>query len=355
MKGLKGWILYREVPEKLNPMPHELGRFLEVAKEEGIQLEVFRPEQFDLVVTQEGTHSIMLEGRPIDLPDFLLPRLGAETTYFGQAVVRQIERLGVRVINSSESIDLAKDKLFSHQILAASGLPVPRTMLIKHPVDAELVEQKLRFPVVIKTLSGSKGSGVFLSNNSAEFLDLMDLIASTKGNANIIVQEFIQSSRGRDLRVFTIGGRVLACMQRSSKNTSFKANVSRGGSATRHEITPEIEWLATETARTLKLDIAGIDLLFDGSKFKVCEANSSPGFKGIETSHPELNVAHEIYRYVQLRVGFYKKGKRNSLSGELATFSSDEHTEAGATPAEEGANPTEETAKPAEANAETTS
>lgn len=307
MQGRKGWILYRKTVSEMDPVDYEIQRLLEVAEKHQIELEVLKPEQFDLLVSRDDAKSILLNGTETGLPDFVLPRLGADSTYFALAVMRQMERLGIRVINSSEAIEQAKDKLYTQQILAASDLPVPLTMLLKHPVNAELIEKRLRFPAVIKTLSGSKGSGVFLAANRMEFQDLMDLIASTQGNANIIVQEFIEQSRGRDLRVFVLGGRVLACMQRYSESGSFKANVSRGAEVKPYEVTPEIEWLAIETARILNLDIAGIDLLFNGESFMVCEANSSPGFKGLERSKPDLNVSEEIFRYVKLRLGFYKK------------------------------------------------
>ena len=155
-------------------------------------------------------------------------------------------------------------------------------MLVKFPVDIALVERHLGFPVVIKTLSGSQGSGVFLSHKAREFDDLMQLIEATNKNANIILQEFIANSHGRDLRVFTIGGRVAGCYERRGQEDSFKANVSAGGSARPFQITPEIEWLATQTANILDLDVAGIDLLFDNGHYKICEANSSPGFEGLD-------------------------------------------------------------------------
>lgn len=132
----------------------------------------------------------------------------------------------------------------------------------------------------------------------------MEFINATRSNANIILQEFIESSKGRDLRVFTIGGRAVAAMKRTSQDGSFKANFSRGGLVEPVELTPEMEWLATETSRILNLDIAGIDLLFDGDHFKICEANSSPGFEGIEQAC-NVNIAEEIYNFIRVRLGVF--------------------------------------------------
>lgn len=299
---MRGWILYTDSANTVKPERYELNRFLEEAEKQGIEIDVINPDDVDLIVTQDDRKSVRVKGEVCPLPDFLLPRMGAGTTYFALAVIRHLERLGVYTINSAQSIDIVKDKLYTQQILAQHNLPVPKTMLVKYPVNVDLVEEKLGFPVVVKTLSGSQGSGVFLSETKANFTDLMEFINTNKQKANIMLQEFIRSSYGRDLRVFTIGGRVVACMQRISKTGDFKANFSRGGIVEPYPITPEIEWLALETSRVLGLDIAGIDLLFDGEHFKICEANSAPGFEGIERSCG-TNIAGEIYQFIRVRLG----------------------------------------------------
>ena len=301
---MKGWILYKDSAAGLRPEAYEMHRFIEAAKERNIEIRVVKPEQFDLIVTRDDRKSILLDGEVVPLPDFLIPRMGAGTTYFALAVIRHLERLGVHVFNSSQSIETVKDKLFSQQILAERNVPFPKTMLAKYPVDVNLVEQHFGFPLIVKTLSGSQGSGVFLSETPSNFRDLMELIHATSPNANIILQEFIEDSRGKDLRVLIIGGRAVACMERVSTDESFKANFSRGGEVRKFEMTPEIEWLATDTAQIFGLDIAGIDLLFDGDHFKVCEANSSPGFEGIEKCC-EADIAGLIYDFIKVRLGMF--------------------------------------------------
>jgi gamma-F420-2:alpha-L-glutamate ligase len=131
----------------------------------------------------------------------------------------------------------------------------------------------------------------------------MQLIEATKPNVNIILQETVSTSLGRDLRVFVVGGKIIGCMQRTSKSDSFKANFSAGADVTPYKLNSEIEWLARESARVLNLDVAGIDLLFDGDHFKICEVNASPGFRGLEQANPELNVPNEIFDYIRLRLG----------------------------------------------------
>ncbi|MBO8127311.1 MAG: hypothetical protein H0Z38_08775 [Firmicutes bacterium] len=174
-----GWILYKDSATSLKPEAYEINRLVKVGEEQGMTIKVLQPEQVELIVTRDDRKSILVDGEVAPLPDFLLPRMGAGTTYFALAVIRHLERLGVHTFNSSQSIDTVKDKLFTQQILAEHNLPVPKTMLVKFPVNADLVEQQLGFPVVVKTLSGSQGSGVFLSETKSAFEDLMELINAT--------------------------------------------------------------------------------------------------------------------------------------------------------------------------------
>lgn len=211
----------------------------------------------------------------------------------------------MQTFNAANSIETVKDKLYTQQILAQHNLPVPRTMLVRFPINVDMVERSLGFPVVIKTLSGAKGSGVYLADSRHAFEEVMQLLMYTKKDVNLILQEYIETSHGKDLRVFTIGGKVVACMLRSNSKGGFKANFSQGGNVESFPVTPEIEWLATETSRLLGLDIAGIDLLFDNDHYKICEANSSPGFKGIE-SCCDVNIAQEIFNYARIRLGIFE-------------------------------------------------
>lgn len=298
---MKGWILYKKKQQDLTLQDdHGVVRLLQAAQNKGISLTVYRPDQFELVVSRDDRKSILVDGKSCALPDFIMPRFGSATTYFALAIIRQLEYLGVYSCNSSVATEMVKDKLHIHQLLARSNLPTPKTMLVKFPVDVEIVKWELGFPVVIKNISGMRGSGIYLSDNETKFLDVMDLIYTNNQKANIILQEYIGYKPGRDLRVFVIGGKVIGCMQRISE-TSFKANISRGGRGEYFELTPEIEWLATETARLVNLDIAGIDLLFDEQGFKICEANSSPGFKGLEKVIGD-HVAEKILDYITIRL-----------------------------------------------------
>jgi gamma-F420-2:alpha-L-glutamate ligase len=226
---LRGWLLHRKPTTGLSSESYERNRLVAVGRAVGIELKIVTPEQIDLVVTGTDRKSVLLKSKVVDLPDFIIPRMGSETTYFALAVIRHLERLGVRSFNGSAAIEVVRDKLYTQQILAASDLPIAKTMLAKFPVNVRRVRQLIGFPVVVKTLSGQQGKGVSLCESEAALEDMMNLIAATDKNANIILQEFIPDSYGRDVRVMVIGGRVVAAMERRAKPGTFKSNLSRGG------------------------------------------------------------------------------------------------------------------------------
>lgn len=283
---------------------YENRRFRDVAREEGIELELHDPGDFDIIATRGGGKSLFHEGREVPLPDFVLPRMGSATTYFALALIRQLERLGVPVINSAESIERAKDKLHTIQILNAHDLPIPKTMLARFPMSIDVIEREFECPLVVKTLYGTEGRGVFLCEDRDRLEDLADILNESRGvNVNFIVQEFVSSSKGKDIRAFVVGGKPVAAMLRTGREGRFKANISLGGSGEPYELNPEVEWLSVEASRLLGLDIAGVDILFDGEHFKVCEVNSSPGFEGLERA-TGINAPGQIYQYIQVRLGF---------------------------------------------------
>lgn len=297
---MKGWIIYHKAQKNVTENDYGVSRLLEAAKSKNIELQVFAPHQFDLIVSRDDSKSILVDGKPTPTPDFILPRQGSCSTYFSLAIIRQFERMKVYTCNSSKAIETVMDKMHMHQLLAESDLPTPKTMLLKFPINAEAVKREIGFPIVIKNITGTEGKGIYLCQTEEEFVDLMELIRSNNHNTNIILQEFIKKSSGKDLRVFVLGGRIVGCMQRTS-DKSFKANFSRGGSVMPYQVTPEIEWLATETARLVNLDVTGIDLLFDEEGYKICEANSSPGFKGLEQVTGR-NIAEQILDYITIKV-----------------------------------------------------
>lgn len=299
---MQGWILYHRKREELTVERHySVLRLIEAAEKQNISIKIFTPEQFELIITKNNQKQVLIDDTLHDLPDFVLPRTGSATTYFALAVLRHLEQLGVYVCNTAQSIEIVKDKLHCHQVLSHYNLPIPKTMLLKFPIATKVVSKEIGFPAVIKNITGSEGNGIYLSQSPDQFQDLMELIYNNNPKANIILQEYVKTSHGKDLRVFVVGGRIIGCMQRQSSTSNFKANFSRGGTTSACLLTPEIEWLATETAKITNLDIAGIDLLFDTEGFKICEANSAPDFKGLELVTGK-NIAEQIIEYIAFKV-----------------------------------------------------
>lgn len=295
---MKIWIL-ESFDEKES---YENKSFLDQAKKEDVDAYIVHAKDFEIIASKEGRKSMLHKGEEIELPDCLIPRRGSATNYFEFAVIRQLEKLGVFCLNGSQSVLFSKDKLASMQILAANNVPIPKTMLAKFPLDQDLIEREFEYPLVIKTVSGTEGRGVFLCESGQQLSDLVELIGESKDpNFNIILQEFISRSIGKDIRVITLGGRPVGAMLRIGANGSFKANYSKGGSVSKMEVDRAMEWLSVESAGLLGLELAGVDLLFDGENYKICEINSAPGFEGFESA-TGLNVPKSIIDYLKVRL-----------------------------------------------------
>ena len=294
----KGWML---VKQKFMDS-YETQRLLEEFGNHDIEVKLIDPNEIDIFVNKENKQSILVNGKSLPLPKFVFPRTGSGTTYYIKAVIRHFERMGVPVINSSEAIDNVKDKLYTHQILAQSNLDIPNTMLLKHPIDIDFVEKNIGFPVIVKKISGSYGRGVFLCENKKQLNQLVTMAELSKKSYDIIIQEFVKDTWGKDLRVFVVNNKVVGCMMRQSTDEDFRANLSRGGEGFPYEVNEQIEWLSSESSKALGLDIAGVDLLFQNGGYKICEVNSNPGFEGME-NFTNKNIAGEIVSFIKLKLG----------------------------------------------------
>jgi len=286
---------------KLSESSYENSRLIEKFKEHNIVVRLAHPDKFDIVVGGDIKNGVKYNGEIIDLPEIVLTRTGSGTTKFADALIRQFEEAGVTCINSSESINISKDKLRTSQLLAKSKLPIPNTMLVRFPISHEIVHQEIGWPCVVKVVTGSYGDGVYLCEKRKDFKKLMELIDSLKSQKTLIVQEYVNTRPGEDLRVLVIGGKVIGAMRRIGAEGEFRANITGGGRGEPFEVTNEIDFIARETANVCGLSIAGIDLLFDDDSFKVCEANSAPGFSGFE-QYCGIDVAEEIVKYVKFKI-----------------------------------------------------
>lgn len=297
---MRVWIIFHRELDPAKPEVPEILRFRETADRLGVELEILKPQDFELVVGTKRGWDVCHRIRKLDRPDFIIPRTGAESCYFTLAVLRHFERQGVGMVNGPDAIACVADKLHTMQLLTSEGVPIPRTILGKFPVDVDLVERELGFPVVVKTLKGTRGRGVLLCDNRSQFDDLASLLDGTKPGADFIFQRYIRASHGRDARLLVVGDKVIAAMERRSRDGNFKSNVSLGGEALAFEPPPEMADLALKVASILGLDVAGVDILFDEDGYRVCEANSSPGFQGLEKACG-VDVPERIFSWLRER------------------------------------------------------
>jgi ribosomal protein S6--L-glutamate ligase len=227
----------------------------------------------------------------------IIPRIGAKITFYGTAVVRQFEMMGVYCVNESVAITRARDKLRALQILSKKGIGMPITGFASSPNDIkDLISIAGGSPLVIKILHGTQGIGVVLAETKQAAESVIEAFYGLK--ENILVQEFIEEANGCDIRCFVIGDKVVASMERKGIDGDFRSNLHKGGTASPAKITPEERKMAISATHGLGLNIAGVDILRSNKGPLVMEVNSSPGLEGIEKI-TEINVAKKIIKYIE--------------------------------------------------------
>jgi ribosomal protein S6--L-glutamate ligase len=236
-------------------------------------------------------------GVPLPHFDAVIPRIGASMTYYGTAVLRHLETMGMYTVNESIAISRSRDKFRALQVLARKGIPMPLTSFAQSPDDTEdLIRMVGGAPLVIKLLEGTQGKGVILADSHQSAVSIIN--AFKEMHANILVQEFIEESRGMDIRCFVVGDKVVGAIKRQAKEGEFRANVHQGGKASKVKLTPQERSIAVNAAKTIGLKVAGVDLIRSNHGPLVLEINSSPGFEGIEKA-TGLNIARKIIEYIE--------------------------------------------------------
>jgi ribosomal protein S6--L-glutamate ligase len=229
--------------------------------------------------------------------DAVIPRIGASITFYGTAVVRQFEMMGVYSLNESVAISRSRDKLRSMQLMTRKGLGMPITGFAHSPDDIpDLIKMVGGAPLVIKLLEGTQGIGVVLAETRKAAESVIEAFLGMK--ANIMVQEFIKEAGGADIRCLVVGDRVVAAMKRQAGEGEFRSNLHRGGTASLIRITPEERATAVKAAKTMGLNVAGVDILRSNRGPVVMEVNSSPGIQGIEES-TNIDVAGKIIQFLE--------------------------------------------------------
>ena len=274
-------------------------RMMSTAYEMNIQLEWKISTNFDLITdSNEGT-LIFYKGEKIekeDLPSAIIPRFGSKLDYLAKSSLKHFERAGVEIINDWRSLAYASDKFSCYQVWSSKKFPIPKSMLVKFPINPTFVEKNFSYPFILKKSTSSQGKGIMKINGEEELKDISELLDESK---TLVIQEFVKFSSGRDIRVIVIGGKVIGAMMRIAKS-GYKSNFHKGGMVKKVELNDELKSLAIQTASSVGLDICGVDFLIDENGYKICEINASPGFEGFEIA-TGLNIAKEILEFAAKR------------------------------------------------------
>jgi ribosomal protein S6--L-glutamate ligase len=278
-------------------------RLVEAGQERGHDIQVIDHRRAYMNITSHRP-AVHYKGDNIEGLDAIIPRIGASVSFYGTAVVRQFEMMGVYSVNESMAITRSRDKLRASQLLARRGIGLPVTGFANSPDDTEdLIKFVGGAPLVIKLLEGTQGVGVVLAETKKAAESVIEAFRGLK--ANFMVQEFIKEAGGSDIRCLVIGDKVVASMKRQGKEGEFRSNLHRGGSASLIRITPEERSTAVRSAKVMGLNVAGVDLLRSNHGPVVMEVNSSPGLEGIETA-TQKDVAGMIYEFIEKNA---QKGK----------------------------------------------
>jgi len=271
-------------------------RLVEAGREHGHEMHVIDTLKCYMNITSHNP-SIHYEGKALLGYDAIVPRIGASVTFYGTAVVRQFEMMGVYPLNESVAITRSRDKLRSLQLLARKGIGLPVTGFAHYTKDSDdLIKMVGGTPLVVKLLEGTQGIGVVLveTRKAAE-----SVIEAFRGlDANILVQQYIKEAGGADLRCFIVGNKVVAAMKRQAQEGEFRSNLHRGGTASVVKITPQERATAVRAAKVVGLNVAGVDLLRSSEGPVVMEVNSSPGLQGIEATTGK-DVAGMIIEFIE--------------------------------------------------------
>ncbi len=257
------------------------------------------------MVVEQGKPGMLYQGKPLTRYEAIVPRIGASITFFGCAVVRQFEQMGVYTLASAEAIGVARDKLRSIQVLSNHDVPFPATVFLRDPSRVSDALAAIGGPpAVLKVLEGTQGVGVILAETAESVQSIVETLQLAR--QNVLLQRFVSECRGRDVRAFVVGDRVVAAMRRTARCGEFRANVHRGGKAEGTALAPEVAALAVRAARILQLEVAGVDLLESDDGAKVIEVNASPGLEGIEEASG-VDVATHVIAHLEDASGASEK------------------------------------------------
>ncbi len=293
------------------PNAYSTQRLKEAALQRGHDVRVLNTLKFAIDL-QRGVPDLYYRQKSLSTYDAVLPRIGASITYYGTAVVRQFQEMDVFCANTAHGISNSRDKLRSLQILSRHHIGIPRTTFVRDKKDVlPAIERVGGAPVIIKLIEGTQGIGVLLAESLKAAESIIELLQSQK--QNVLIQKFVAESKGKDIRAFVVGDRVVAAMRRVAQGQEFRSNVHRGGVAEAVELSPEYVETAVRAAQIMGLRVAGVDMLEGKDGPQIMEVNSSPGLEGIEKC-TGLDVAGAVIEYIAAQVDFPEIDVRQRLT-----------------------------------------
>ncbi|WP_372864492.1 RimK family alpha-L-glutamate ligase, partial [Spongiibacter sp.] len=293
------------------PKSYSTMRLKEAALQRGHDVKVLNTLKFAIDL-QRGVPDLYYHQKSLSEYDAVLPRIGASITYYGTAVVRQFQEMDVFCANTAHGITNSRDKLRSLQILSRHHIGIPRTTFVRDKNDVlPAIKRVGGAPVVIKLIEGTQGIGVLLAESEKSAEAIIELLQSQK--QNVLIQKFVAESKGKDIRAFVVGDRVVAAMRRVAQGQEFRSNVHRGGIAEAVELPEEYVQTAIRATQILGLQVAGVDMLEGKDGPQIMEVNSSPGLEGIEKC-TGLDIAGAVIEYIAAQVDFPEIDVRQRLT-----------------------------------------
>lgn len=291
-----------------SPEIYSTKRLVEAIEQRGHNARVIDHTKCDIMIQHDGLE-IYYEKEPVTGIDAIIPRIGASVTFYGTAVVRQFEMMGVFSVNRSISIGRSRDKLRSLQILAGADLKMPKTAFTNFSKEEKNIIQQLGgAPLIIKLLEGTQGLGVVLAETQKAAKSVVEAFHGLK--ARIIVQEFIKEAKAADIRAFVVDGEVVGAMKRQGKEGEFRSNLHRGGTSEIIKLKRSEKAAAVKAAKAMGLNMAGVDMLQSDRGPLILEVNSSPGLKGIEHA-TGIDIASKVIEFIE-RNHTKKRTKKNA-------------------------------------------
>ena len=288
-------------------------RLLEAGEERGHRMEFLNVKQCYMRLDPQNPEMHYRGGNVLERIDAVIPRIRPSVTFYGCAITRQFESMGIRVLNAAEPIKRSRDKLLASQLFVRHGLSMPVTGFASSPLDTkDLIKMVGGAPLILKLLEGAQGRGVVLAETQKAAESVINAMKSL--NANLLVQEFIKEAGVKDLRCFVIGNKVVSAIERTAAVGDFRSNIHQGGSAQAVRIRPEERKLAVAATRALGLDVAGVDIIRSERGPLLLEVNSSPGLEGIETATGK-DLAGQMIQEVERKLGWVRSCSTPAPSG----------------------------------------